>query len=54
MKIISPNQGCAVQQNWDHVPFEKLKNGNPPPPSLALDALTLLSNFLTDYRFFSQ
>jgi hypothetical protein len=42
------------QQNSDHVLFEKLKNGNPLCLYACPDPLTLLSNFLTDYRFLSQ
>jgi|SRR6516165_84998 hypothetical protein len=42
------------QQNSHHVLFEKLKNGNPPCLYAWPDPLTLLSNFLTDYRFLSQ
>jgi hypothetical protein len=42
------------QQNSDHVLFEKLKNGNPPCLYAWPNPITLLGNFLTDYRFLSQ
>jgi hypothetical protein len=53
-ELLSATLFPVGQQHADHVPFEKLKNGTPPAYMPGLDPLTLLGNFLTDYRFLSQ
>jgi hypothetical protein len=50
-ELLSATLFPVGQQDFDHVLFKKLKNGNPLCLHARPNRLTLLSNFLTDYRF---